>query len=88
MFQSAITCREFHHFIEVCEASEEEAKKLAIRYTNTDQDFLHEVIDAIHHGGKMPKTPFTEQECILQEKIARGDYKEILDEGHHKLGHF
>jgi len=88
MFQSAITCREFHHFIEVCKESEQEAKKLAIRYTNTDQDFLHEIIDAIHHGGKMPTTPFTEQECMLQEKIARGDYKEILDEGHHKLGHF
>lgn len=88
MFQSAITCREFEHFVSVCKDSEEEALKLVTRYTNTDQDLLHAVIDAIHHGGKFPQTPFTHSECVLQEKIARGDYKEILDEGHHKLGHF
>ena len=88
MFQSAISCREFHTFIEVCKRSEDEARDLMVRYTNTDQDFLREVINAIHHGGKMPQTPFTEQECELQEKIARGDYREVLDSGHHITGHF
>ena len=88
MFQSAITCKEYKHFISVCQESEEEALKLLVRYTNTDQDFLHEVVNAIHHGGTMPRIPFDTQECELQEKIARGEYNDVLDEGHHKLGHF
>ena len=88
MFQSAITCREYNHFIEVCKESEEEALKLLVKYTNTDQEFLHDHINAIWHGGKLPKCPFNTQECELQEKIMRGDYKKVLDEGHHRTGHF
>jgi len=88
MFQSAISCREYHNFLALCRESEMKAKEALIRYTNTDQDFLRAVIDAVWHGGKMPHTPFTEQECELQEKIAKGEYKKILDHGHHKTGHF
>ena len=78
MFQSAITCREYNHFIEVCKESEEEALKLLVRYTNTDQDLLYDVIKSIHHGATMPHIPFNEQECELQEKIIRGEYNDIL----------
>ena len=88
MFQSAITSREYEHFVEVCKRSEEEARALAIKYTNTDQALLHDLIDAIWHDGGIPQTPFFHSESVLQEKISRGDYKKELDEGHHRVGHF
>ena len=78
MFQSAISCRDYEHFVAVCRESEEEALKLLTRYTNTDQDLLHEVVNAIHHGGIMPHIPFTHSECELQDAIASGDYTEVL----------
>jgi hypothetical protein len=88
MFQSAITCQEYENFLKVCKKSEEEAIKIMIRYTNTDQDFLRGVIDAIWHDGKLPDMPFMTSECELQQKIRDGSYHDVFDEGHHKLGHF
>ena len=84
MFQSAITCREYEHFIEVARESEEEALKLLCRYTNTDQQLLHDALDAIRHGAKLPKSPFSHQECELQDAIARGDFKKTFDDAHRK----
>ena len=78
MFQSAISCRDFEHFVSVCKESEEEALKILTRYTNTDQDLLREVVNAIHHGGKFPQIPFTHSECEIQDKIASGEYRDIL----------
>lgn len=88
MFQSAISCRDYEKFCTVCAESEEAALQLIVKYTNTDQDLLHAVIDHIHHGGKAPEPPFGHNECELQEAIARGDYRKTMDEGHHKIGHF
>lgn len=85
MFQSAITCREYEHFIEVARESEEGALKLLCRYTNTDQQLLHDVLDSIRHGGEMPKSPFSHQECELQDAIARGDFKKTFKEAHDKM---
>ncbi len=88
MFQSAISCKEYEHFVQVAKESEEEAEKLLVRYTNTTQNMLQEVINHFHHGGKLPETSFAHSECELQDAIARGDYKQILDNGHHITGHF
>ena len=85
MFQSAITCREYERFVEVARRSEEEALKLLCRYTNTDQQLLHDVLDAIRHGAKMPKAPFSPQEGNLQDAIARGDFKKTFEEAHDKM---
>jgi len=78
MFQSAITCKQFEDFVKLCKESKEEALKVCCQYTNTDQDLLREVIEAIHHGGKFPQTPFTHSECEVQNKIMKGYYDEIL----------
>ena len=88
MFQSAISCKEYSQFVEVARVSEEEAQKILIRYTNTTQNLLQEVINHFHHGGKLPQTSFSTRECELQEAIARGEFKQIFDDGHHKTGHF
>ena len=88
MFQSAISSRDYEHFVEVCKRSEEEALELKIKYTNTDQDFLQEVIDFIWHDGTGPQVPFSHKEAVLQERISHGELKEDLDEGHHRVGHF
>ena len=88
MFQSAISCKDYYYFVEVCKESEEKAIQLKCKYTNTTQDMLQETINAIWHGGQLPQLSFTELECKLQDKIARGDFKKTLDEGHHKIGHF
>ena len=84
MFQSAITCREYEHFVEVAKESEEEALKLLCRYTNTDQQFLHDVLDEIRHGGRAPKSPFSPLEGELQDAIARGDFRKTFEEAHRK----
>lgn len=88
MFQSAISSRDYDHFVEVCKQSEEQAHQLKIRYTNTDQEFLQEVIDAVWHGGEFPETPFFHNETFLQEQIIQGELKETLDRGHRLTGHF
>ena len=88
MFQSAITCRDYQKFIDVCKESREEAEKLLCRYTNTDQELLNDVILSIWEGKTMPHIPFNEGECALQEAIIRGDYRDVLDQGHHITGHF
>ena len=58
MFQSAITCRDYQKFIDVCKESREEAEKLLCRYTNTDQELLNDVILSIWEGKTMPHIPF------------------------------
>ncbi len=78
MFQSAISCKDYNHFVQVCKESEEKAMNLMIKYTNTTQGLLQETIDAIWHGGKLPDTSFSDSECALQEKIARGEYAKIF----------
>ena len=88
MFQSAISCKQYEEFVAICQRSEEEALALVVRYTNTDQDLLHAVVEAIWHGGKMPHPPFGHNECELQDAIAAGKFKKVLDEGHHRIGHF
>ena len=88
MFQSAITSREYEHFVEVCKRSKEDAIDLMIKYTNTDQAFLQEVIDHIWGDGDYSSAPFSHRETLLQEQISQGKFKNVLDEGHHKVGHF
>ena len=80
MFQSAITSLEYDHFIEVCRESEQDARSLIVKYTNTDQELLHDVIDAIHHGGSWPHIPFNHSESVLQQKIRNGEYRDILSD--------
>ena len=88
MFQSNISCKDYEAFVAVAKESESEALKLIIKYTNSTQAMLQEVINYFHHGGSLPQTSFSHSECILQRAIERGDYKEVLSEGHHKLGNF
>ena len=88
MFQSAISCREYEEFVQIAKRSEEEAERVLIRYTNTTQAMLQEVINYFHHDGRLPQTSFSHSECVLQEAIRKGKYKEILDVGHHRTGHF